>query len=468
MSNVNKPRAVFGVEKQDIPGVLIRAMAMYDGLVANASAFSSPTITMVAFLALVQALSASQQATKESKSKAITTTRNTKRDAVWTAMQSLQAYVQGLADVLRAQAAAQLIALAGLHVAGIPAHAKAVLTAILTVTAGTVHLEANRKALLAGTAHPNRKLFFNWEMSSNGGQTWTALPTTPYASTDVTGLTALTTYSFRVSVTIGKVTQPWTRPSASWCTERSVARRRMDEGAPPSSGPRPERRRADRRAAALRVSSDRTDRPPTPARRRPDRPRDGALLRGNMARPSPSRRNAAAAKTFRRWSVPSVMRKLYRHATTALRLAPIDAEVAGRFEAVDLVDTMFMKGLDGLLPFDLPQGRDRGAGRPLPVREAPHDAIDVSSSSTAAPTTTTASTSSSTRPPTRSRGSRGSGWRRTAGGPSSTTPRRRPSSSSSPKTTRAPTSRRRWAGPSSASRWSATGSPAPSRRARPP
>ena len=211
MSNVNKPRAVFGVHKKDIAGVVIRAMAMYDGFVANASVLSAPTISVVVFLALVQALSAAQQATKESKSKAITTTRNTKRDAVWTAMQSLQAYVQGLCDVLSAEAAHQLIALAGLHVAGVPARTKAVLTANLTVTAGTVHLEAYRKALLAGMAQPNRKLFFNWEMSSNGGQTWTALPTTPYASTDVTGLTALTTYSFRVSVTVGKVTQPWSQ-----------------------------------------------------------------------------------------------------------------------------------------------------------------------------------------------------------------------------------------------------------------
>jgi hypothetical protein len=210
MSN-NKPRAVFGVQKKDIAGVLIRAMAMYDGFVANASVLSSPTISMIVFLALVQGLSLAQQATKESKSKAITTTRNTKRDAVWTAMQSLQAYVQGLCDVLSGEAAHQLISLAGLRVAAIAAHAKPVLTAILTVTAGTVHLEANRKALLAGMAHPNRKLFFNWEMSSNGGQTWTALPTTPYASTDVTGLTALTTYSFRVSVTLAKVTQPWSQ-----------------------------------------------------------------------------------------------------------------------------------------------------------------------------------------------------------------------------------------------------------------
>ena len=66
-------------------------------------------------------------------------------------------------------------------------------------------------ALVAGMAHPHTKLFFNWEMSSNGGQTWTALASTPYASTDVTGLTALTTYSFRVSVTIAKVTQPWSQ-----------------------------------------------------------------------------------------------------------------------------------------------------------------------------------------------------------------------------------------------------------------
>ncbi len=211
MSNVNKPRAVFGVEKRDIPGVLIRAMAMYNGFVANALVFSSPTISMVVFLALVQGLSTAQQATKESKSKAITTTRNTKRDAVWTAMQSLQAYVQGLCDVLSVQAASQLIALAGLEVAGMPAHAKPALSASLTVTAGTVHLAANRTALLAGMAHPNTKLFFNWEMSANGGQTWTALPSTAYASTDVTGLTALTTYSFRVSVTLGKVTQPWSQ-----------------------------------------------------------------------------------------------------------------------------------------------------------------------------------------------------------------------------------------------------------------
>jgi hypothetical protein len=49
------------------------------------------------------------------------------------------------------------------------------------------------------------------------------------------------------------------------------------------------------------------------------------------------------------------MQKLHRHATTKLGLAPRDARVAGRFEAVDVVNAMFEAGLDGRLPFDLPE-----------------------------------------------------------------------------------------------------------------
>jgi len=210
MSTVTKPRAVFGVAKKYVPGVLVRAMSMYDGFIGNAVTFGSPTVTMVTFLALITALSSGQQAAKENKGKVTSTARNTKRDALWTAMQSLQMYVQGLADVLSAEAAAALIASAGLRVAGIGLYAKPVLAAILTATPGSVHLVAHRK-LLVGTTHARKNVMFNWEMSANGGQTWTALTSTAYASTDVAGLTLLSTYSFRVSVTIARVAQPWSQ-----------------------------------------------------------------------------------------------------------------------------------------------------------------------------------------------------------------------------------------------------------------
>src|SRR5580700_8627347 len=100
MNNTTKPRGIFGVTKKNVPGVLIRAMAMYNGFSANAATFSAPTITMVAFLALITALSEAQQSTKETKGKALSTSRNSKRDVLWTAMQSLQSYAQGLSDAL--------------------------------------------------------------------------------------------------------------------------------------------------------------------------------------------------------------------------------------------------------------------------------------------------------------------------------------------------------------------------------
>jgi hypothetical protein len=50
------------------------------------------------------------------------------------------------------------------------------------------------------------------------------------------------------------------------------------------------------------------------------------------------------------------MQALHVYATTTLHLAPIDAAVAdSRVEATELVDTLFDKGLQGKLPFDLPE-----------------------------------------------------------------------------------------------------------------
>jgi hypothetical protein len=65
-----------------------------------------------------------------------------------------------------------------------------------------------------------------------------------------------------------------------------------------------------------------------------------------MRRPSPSVPNADAAEVFERWCTPSVMNALYRYAVS-LGLAPIDAERAGRVEAMELVNMMFEHGLAG-------------------------------------------------------------------------------------------------------------------------
>jgi hypothetical protein len=210
MNTEARPRASFGTTKKHVPGVLFRAQTMYGFILENVAMFASPTITMVMFLALISALSAAQQVVAGTRAKGAATLRNTKRDAVWTAMESLRTYVQGMADILTADNAAALIQAAGLVVVATSTHQKALLAATLTATAGTVHLVANR-SMLVGPGGTSKKVAFHWQMSIDG-KTWTDLLGTGYTSTDVTGLTLMTTYAFRVSVIVGKTVGAWSQP----------------------------------------------------------------------------------------------------------------------------------------------------------------------------------------------------------------------------------------------------------------
>ena len=210
MSIASRPRASFAVIKTNVPGVLARAQGMYDSMMTNAAMFASPTITLAAFLTLITALAVAQQNVRSTKARGSAALRNTKRDAVWTAMETLRAYVQALADALSAEGAAAIIEAAGLRVASPPVHQKAALAAKLTTTPGVVHVSANA-SLLVGPAVTSKKVTFNWQWSGDAGTTWTDARSTPYASTRVLGLALMTTHSFRASVTIGRVTGAWSQ-----------------------------------------------------------------------------------------------------------------------------------------------------------------------------------------------------------------------------------------------------------------
>jgi hypothetical protein len=206
-----RPRAGFGTTQKNIPGVIARSKAMYNGFTNNVALLGSPTITMVVFLALINALIAAQETATQTKAKGSAAIRDTKRDAVWTAMETLQKYAQGMADVLTVDAAIALISAAGLVVMKVARRQKAALTAALTPGQGNVLLQANR-TLLAGAANAGKRVSFNWQWSGDGGKTWNSVATTPVASTEIPGLTPMTTYSFRVSVTIGKQAPgPWSQ-----------------------------------------------------------------------------------------------------------------------------------------------------------------------------------------------------------------------------------------------------------------
>jgi hypothetical protein len=195
-----RPRGILGVSKEDAPGVLARAHAMYTSLNGAPTSFPALPVTMTTFLTLIGAVETVQENLTTTKSRGLSTQRGKQLDALGSSMDTLRVYVQGLANNLSAIAARALLESAGLKLASPASSAKPPLAAKLTATAGTVLLQANR-SLLVGTT--SKMVTFRWQASADGGKTWLDLPSGHYSRLSVPNLTLMTTYAFRVAVTVG-------------------------------------------------------------------------------------------------------------------------------------------------------------------------------------------------------------------------------------------------------------------------
>lgn len=89
---------------------------METAIVLAAGMFPALPITMAAFLLLIQAAAAAQAA-KATRANGLAALRDTKVEALWTAMKAIKTYVEGLASGMDATSAASLIQAAGLLVA---------------------------------------------------------------------------------------------------------------------------------------------------------------------------------------------------------------------------------------------------------------------------------------------------------------------------------------------------------------
>jgi hypothetical protein len=125
--------------------------------------------------------------------------RNVQRRILVGLLEAGVMYVQQTADALPTlDAAISAIQAAGLTVALVPRYQKPILKVTHGPTPGSVALDANAKQLGAGG---RRKTFFNWQYTADGGRTFVNAPPTPKSKTLLSGLTPLTSYGFRVSVT---------------------------------------------------------------------------------------------------------------------------------------------------------------------------------------------------------------------------------------------------------------------------
>ena len=200
------PRASLGVDRTNAPGVISRATIMYAAILAAIATFNATPISMAAFLLLIEAADTAQTASA-SRAKGLAAVRDTKITPLWTAMILLRAYVQGLVDQVDHAGGVALINQAGLVVGGVATHVKKLFEAKLDTTANVVHLILNAKAFLGKTS---QRAIFHWQMSSDG-KTWTSLPSTPYAETQLPS-PGPGSYQFRAAATVGTTVLDWTTP----------------------------------------------------------------------------------------------------------------------------------------------------------------------------------------------------------------------------------------------------------------
>jgi len=181
-----------------IPDLIVYVNQIATAMTGNAS-FPSPPIPIPTFQSSITALGTSEQAVI-TRVKGAAATRNVKLATVRSEAEQLKAYVQVIADANPAEAES-LIHSAGMAVKKVTARNKPDLAATPGPVPGTAHLVAKS----AG-----HRSAYEWEYSLDQ-KTWTSMPVTLQAKTDVSGLTSGTTYSFRVRPVVKSGEATWSQ-----------------------------------------------------------------------------------------------------------------------------------------------------------------------------------------------------------------------------------------------------------------
>ena len=168
-----------------VPDLIVFMNQIATAMTGNAS-FPSPTVPIATFESNITALAAAEQSTL-TRVKGASATRNVKLATVRSEAEQLKAYVQVIADA-NASESESLIHSAGMSVKKVTLRNKADLAVTPGPVPGTAHLVAKS----AG-----HRSAYEWQFSLDQ-KTWTGMPVTLQAKTDVSGLTSGTTYAFRV------------------------------------------------------------------------------------------------------------------------------------------------------------------------------------------------------------------------------------------------------------------------------
>ncbi|MFT3774967.1 MAG: hypothetical protein QM820_57195 [Minicystis sp.] len=206
MRGQHRYRCLLGFDTTKISDLITGTNTICTAMGGNQAVYNAPSPALSVLTNLAQDLAAAQENVRARVVGAVAI-RDEKRIVLVNALESERMYIQVLANA-SPQQAISIITGAGMKVANLPVHAKPLLDAVHGEQPGVVVLVANASILVE---NPNRRTCFNWQYTVDGGRIWVTAPTTPVASTTITGLPSLTLCGFRVSVTTKAGQTAWSQ-----------------------------------------------------------------------------------------------------------------------------------------------------------------------------------------------------------------------------------------------------------------
>jgi hypothetical protein len=183
---------------------------MSSGMSADTTRFSAPNPPLATLQAqIVKVEDANKQA--RAHVHGAVRVRNLERNRLVSMLETECAYVKTLCDA-SPEEASLIIQAAGLASAAFPTYEKPLLKVVRGAAPGTVKLAAAVSLLMGGRNRKSR--FFNWQWTTDGGQTFHDAPSTSTSKTMIANLTPLTTVGFRVKITTAMGPGEWS-PSVS-------------------------------------------------------------------------------------------------------------------------------------------------------------------------------------------------------------------------------------------------------------
>jgi hypothetical protein len=201
---IRRLRAVVGLKSKESPGLLVKSKTMYTGLASHADIFTDPNPPLPIFLGKITSFGDAQQFAG-TRTRGAAAARDAKALEFITVVELELAYIQFISDQNPEKSQA-VIEAAGLLVANGHGFTKPLLRAKQDVPSGPVRLYFHVGMLTAGA---EGKIFFECQLTSDGGATWISMPPTLYAHMDFEGLLPKLTYGFRVRFADLKGSHEW-------------------------------------------------------------------------------------------------------------------------------------------------------------------------------------------------------------------------------------------------------------------